>query len=176
MGHLLHLMFWCDGDVMESDVFVGKFLGTKHSQCLVPKAPSGTMIYAHHRPSLCSRRSHLWWHRQNHLWRACTKACGKPRHPAHTDLWSYNICTISATTIMYMWNQWFSCPKHNQQQLKRHISNVVIGAFAKSQTLNQVINSLQHNRTVGINRLIWCGSQCNCKLLLQRKQNMHLLK
>jgi len=39
-------------------------------------------------------------------------------------------------------------------KLKRHISNVVIGAFAKSQTLNQVINSLQHNRTVGINGLI----------------------
>ena len=29
MGHLLHLMFRCDGDVMESDVFVGVFGGSK---------------------------------------------------------------------------------------------------------------------------------------------------
>ena len=31
MGHLLHLMFRCDGDVMENDVFVGVFGGTKHT-------------------------------------------------------------------------------------------------------------------------------------------------
>jgi len=30
---LLHLMFRCDGDVMESDVFVGVFGGSKHTQC-----------------------------------------------------------------------------------------------------------------------------------------------
>ena len=29
MRHLLHLMFRCDGDVMESDVFVGVFGGSK---------------------------------------------------------------------------------------------------------------------------------------------------
>ena len=31
MSHLLHLMFRCDGDVMESDVFVGVFGGSKHT-------------------------------------------------------------------------------------------------------------------------------------------------
>jgi len=31
MGYLLHLMFRCDGDVMERDVFVGVFGGTKHT-------------------------------------------------------------------------------------------------------------------------------------------------
>ena len=32
MGYLLHLMFRCDGDVMERDVFVEVFGGTKHTQ------------------------------------------------------------------------------------------------------------------------------------------------
>ena len=32
MGYLLHLMFRCDGVVMERDVFVEVFGGTKHTQ------------------------------------------------------------------------------------------------------------------------------------------------
>ena len=32
MGHLLHLIFRCDGDVMESGVFVGVFGGSKRGQ------------------------------------------------------------------------------------------------------------------------------------------------
>ena len=32
MGYLLHLMFRCDGDVMESDIFVGIFGGSKRGQ------------------------------------------------------------------------------------------------------------------------------------------------
>ena len=34
MGYLLHLMFRCDGDVMESDVFVGVFDGSKRGHCM----------------------------------------------------------------------------------------------------------------------------------------------
>ena len=34
MGHLLHLMFRCDGDVMESDVFVEVFGGSKQGPCV----------------------------------------------------------------------------------------------------------------------------------------------
>ena len=36
MSHLLHLMFRCDGDVMESLVFVGGFLGSKRGQYHLP--------------------------------------------------------------------------------------------------------------------------------------------
>ena len=31
MSYLLHLMFRCDGDVMENDVFVGVFGGSKRA-------------------------------------------------------------------------------------------------------------------------------------------------
>ena len=36
MGHLLYLMFRCDGDVIESLDFGRVFEGTKHTLCNVP--------------------------------------------------------------------------------------------------------------------------------------------